>query len=106
MIVDRDKASPVGLEAPSTETRVTLQNMVVLDRVIAPRSEPLPEDNWQGYTGFIHRVLYDNYLKDHPAPEDCEYYICGPPMMNDAVIQMLTDLGVERENIMFDDFGG
>ena len=56
--------------------------------------------------GFIHQVLYDEYLKDHPAPEDCEYYICGPPMMNDAVIQMLTDLGVERENVMFDDFGG
>jgi len=69
-------------------------------------SEPLEEDNWTGLTGFIHQVLYDNYLKDHPAPEDCEYYICGPPMMNDAVIQMLTDLGVEPENILFDDFGG
>jgi len=68
-------------------------------------SEPLEEDHWTGYTGFIHQVLYDNYLKDHPAPEDCEYYICGPPMMNDAVIQMLTDLGVEPENILFDDFG-
>lgn len=69
-------------------------------------SEPQPEDNFDGYTGFIHQVLYDNYLKDHPAPEDCEYYICGPPMMNDAVIKMLTDLGVEPENVMFDDFGG
>ncbi|PCJ53302.1 MAG: NADH:ubiquinone reductase (Na(+)-transporting) subunit F [Candidatus Hydrogenedentota bacterium] len=69
-------------------------------------SEPLPEDNWEGKVGFIHQVLYDNYLKDHPAPEDCEYYICGPPMMNDAVINMLLDLGVERENVMFDDFGG
>jgi Na+-transporting NADH:ubiquinone oxidoreductase subunit F len=69
-------------------------------------SEPLDEDNWSGLVGFIHQVLFDNYLKDHPAPEDCEYYICGPPMMNDAVIQMLTDLGVERENVMFDDFGG
>ncbi len=69
-------------------------------------SDPLPEDNWTGLTGFIHQVLYDNYLKDHKAPEDCEYYICGPPMMNDAVIKMLTDLGVERENIAFDDFGG
>jgi Na+-transporting NADH:ubiquinone oxidoreductase subunit F len=69
-------------------------------------SEPLDEDNWTGLTGFIHQVLYDNYLKDHRAPEDCEYYICGPPMMNDAVIQMLTDLGVERENVLFDDFGG
>ena len=69
-------------------------------------SEPLEEDNWTGYVGFIHQVLYDNYLKDHPNPEDCEYYICGPPMMNDAVINMLIDLGVERDNIMFDDFGG
>jgi Na+-transporting NADH:ubiquinone oxidoreductase subunit F len=69
-------------------------------------SEPLPEEHWEGPTGFIHQVLYDNYLKDHPAPEECEYYICGPPMMNDAVIQMLTDLGVEPENILFDDFGG
>ncbi|MHA7836495.1 MAG: NADH:ubiquinone reductase (Na(+)-transporting) subunit F [bacterium] len=69
-------------------------------------SEPQEEDHWEGYTGFIHQVLYDNYLKDHPAPEDCEYYICGPPMMNDAVIKMLTDLGVEPENVAFDDFGG
>ena len=69
-------------------------------------SEPLEEDQWTGMKGFIHQVLYDKYLKDHPSPEDCEYYICGPPMMNDAVIKMLTDLGVERENIMFDDFGG
>ena len=68
-------------------------------------SEPQPEDNWTGLQGFIHQVLYDNYLKDHDTPEDCEYYICGPPMMNDAVIQMLIDLGVEQENIMFDDFG-
>jgi Na+-transporting NADH:ubiquinone oxidoreductase subunit F len=69
-------------------------------------SEPLPEDNWTGLKGFIHQILFDSYLKDHPSPEDCEYYICGPPMMNDAVIQMLTNLGVEQENIMFDDFGG
>lgn len=69
-------------------------------------SEPREEDNWTGYTGFIHRVLFDNYLKDHPAPEDCEYYLCGPPVMNAAVIGMLEDLGVERENIMLDDFGG
>jgi len=69
-------------------------------------SEPLPEDNWTGYTGFIHNVLYENYLKNHPSPEDCEYYLCGPPMMNTAVIKMLLDLGVERENIMLDDFGG
>ncbi len=69
-------------------------------------SDPQPEDNWEGMTGFIHNVLYDNYLKDHEAPEDCEYYMCGPPMMNAAVIGMLKDLGVEDENIMLDDFGG
>lgn len=69
-------------------------------------SDPQPEDNWTGLTGFIHNVLYEHYLKDHPAPEDCEYYMCGPPMMNAAVIKMLEDLGVERENIMLDDFGG
>ncbi|HEC73562.1 MAG TPA: NADH:ubiquinone reductase (Na(+)-transporting) subunit F [Methylophaga aminisulfidivorans] len=69
-------------------------------------SDPLPEDNWEGYTGFIHNVLYENYLKDHPAPEDCEFYMCGPPMMNAAVITMLEDLGVEKENIFLDDFGG
>ena len=69
-------------------------------------SEALPEDNWTGPTGFIHQVLYENYLRDHPAPEDCEYYLCGPPMMNDAVLNLLENLGVERENIMFDDFFG
>lgn len=69
-------------------------------------SDPLPEDNWEGDTGFIHNVLYERYLKDHPAPEDCEYYMCGPPMMNAATINLLEDLGVERENIFLDDFGG
>ncbi|MFK7830401.1 MAG: NADH:ubiquinone reductase (Na(+)-transporting) subunit F [Congregibacter sp.] len=69
-------------------------------------SDPQPEDNWDGLTGFIHNVLFEEYLKNHPAPEDCEYYMCGPPMMNAAVIQMLRDLGVEPENIMLDDFGG
>ena len=69
-------------------------------------SDPLPEDDWSGETGFIHQVLLDNYLKSHPAPEDCEYYLCGPPMMNKAVIDMLINLGVEPENIMLDDFGG
>lgn len=69
-------------------------------------SDPLPEDNWDGYTGFIHNVLYENYLKDHEAPEDVEYYMCGPPMMNAACIKMLEDLGVERDNILLDDFGG
>jgi len=69
-------------------------------------SDPQAEDNWDGLTGFIHNVLFEQYLKDHPAPEDCEYYMCGPPMMNAAVIAMLTDLGVESDNILLDDFGG
>ena len=69
-------------------------------------SEPLPEDNWKGYTGFIHQVIYENYLKNHPEPEEIEYYLCGPPMMNDAVQKMLDDLGVPQEMIAFDDFGG
>lgn len=69
-------------------------------------SEPLPEDNWNGPTGFIHQVLYDMYLKDHPEPEEIEYYLCGPPMMNSAVFKMLDSLGVPPENIAFDDFGG
>ncbi|ROZ81967.1 NADH:ubiquinone reductase (Na(+)-transporting) subunit F [Pseudomonas neustonica] len=69
-------------------------------------SDPLPEDNWDGPTGFIHNVLLENYLKEHPAPEDCEFYMCGPPMMNASVVKMLQDLGVEPENILLDDFGG
>ncbi len=69
-------------------------------------SDPQPEDNWTGKTGFIHNVLLEEYLKNHPAPEDCEFYMCGPPMMNSAVINMLKDLGVEDDNIMLDDFGG
>lgn len=69
-------------------------------------SDPMPEDNFEGHTGFIHQVVYDNYLKDHPAPEDCEYYLCGPPPMVAAVLSMLEDLGVEPENILLDDFGG
>ncbi len=69
-------------------------------------SDPLPEDNWTGYTGFIHQVLHDEYLKDHPSPEDIEYYICGPPMMLQAVLNMLDNLGVEPDNIAYDDFGG
>ncbi|MBD2859102.1 NADH:ubiquinone reductase (Na(+)-transporting) subunit F [Spongiibacter sp. KMU-158] len=69
-------------------------------------SDPQPEDNWTGMTGFIHNVLFENYLKNHEAPEDCEFYMCGPPMMNAAVIKMLEDLGVEPENILLDDFGG
>ena len=69
-------------------------------------SDALPEDNWNGLTGFIHQVTQDEYLSKHEAPEDCEYYLCGPPIMNSSCIKMLTDLGVEEENIMLDDFGG
>ena len=69
-------------------------------------SRPQPEDNWTGPTGYIHDVLYNDYLGNHPAPEDCEYYLCGPPMMTASVTQMLDSLGVDRENILFDDFGG
>ena len=69
-------------------------------------SEPMPEDNWDGYVGFIHQVVIDNYLNDHPAPEDIEFYFCGPPIMNKCVTQMCEDFGVEPENIAFDDFGG
>ncbi|WP_172331579.1 NADH:ubiquinone reductase (Na(+)-transporting) subunit F [Mangrovicoccus sp. HB161399] len=69
-------------------------------------SDAMPEDEWTGYTGFIHNVLFEEYLKNHPAPEDCEYYMCGPPIMNKSVINMLLDLGVDRDDIMLDDFGG
>ncbi|MCK4492658.1 MAG: NADH:ubiquinone reductase (Na(+)-transporting) subunit F, partial [Methylococcales bacterium] len=69
-------------------------------------SDPLDDDNWEGYKGFIHNVILEEYLKNHPAPEDCEFYMCGPPMMNSAVIKMLKDLGVEDDHIMLDDFGG
>lgn len=69
-------------------------------------SEPQSDDQWTGPVGFIHKVLLDDYLAQHPAPEDCEYYLCGPPMMNSAVIKMLEDLGVGPEHILLDDFGG
>jgi len=69
-------------------------------------SDALPEDNWTGPTGFIHNVIYEEYLKSHPAPEDIEYYICGPPMMLQAVLKMLDSLGVSPEMIHYDDFGG
>jgi len=69
-------------------------------------SEAKPEDNWKGLTGFIHQALYDNYLKNHETPEDIEYYLCGPPMMNSSVVKMLDNLGVPNENVAFDDFGG
>jgi Na+-transporting NADH:ubiquinone oxidoreductase subunit F len=69
-------------------------------------SDPLPDDNWTGYTGFIHNVLFEEFIKNHPAPEDCEFYMCGPPIMNSSVINMLLENGVEPENIFLDDFGG
>jgi Na+-transporting NADH:ubiquinone oxidoreductase subunit F len=69
-------------------------------------SEPKPEDNWTGLTGFIHQVLYDQYLGKLEEPEEIEYYLCGPPMMNDAVLKLLYNLGVPDEMIAFDDFGG
>ncbi len=69
-------------------------------------SDPQASDNWEGYRGFIHQVLLENYLAEHPAPEDCEYYICGPPLMLSAVRRMLDDLGVEQDNVLYDDFGG
>jgi Na+-transporting NADH:ubiquinone oxidoreductase subunit F len=75
-------------------------------KFIVALSEPLPEDNWKGATGFIHKVLYDSYLGSHEEPEEIEYYLCGPPVMNAAVQKMLDNLGVPGENIAFDDFGG
>ena len=69
-------------------------------------SDPLPEDNWTGAKGFIHQVIYDQYLSKHEEPEEIDYYLCGPPMMNSAVNKMLYDLGVPDENVLFDDFGG
>ena len=68
-------------------------------------SEPKEEDNWDGYIGFIHQVLYDNYLRYHEEPEEIEYYMCGPPQMNGAVQKLLYDLGVPDEMVDFDDFG-
>jgi Na+-transporting NADH:ubiquinone oxidoreductase subunit F len=68
-------------------------------------SDPQPEDGWEGATGFIHDVLYEQHIRTHPEPEDCEYYLCGPPLMNAAVIRMLEDNGVDRESILLDDFG-
>ena len=74
-------------------------------RFVIALSEPLPEDEWKGETGFIHNVVYKNYLQSHAEPEEIEYYLCGPPMMNDAVLKMLDNLGVPKDNIAFDDFG-
>ena len=64
-----------------------------------------PEENWKGYQGYVHKCMYDLYLKDHPAPEDCEYYLCGPPALMASVVKTLESIGVEPENIYYDDFG-
>jgi Na+-transporting NADH:ubiquinone oxidoreductase subunit F len=69
-------------------------------------SKPEPEDRWTGYAGLAHNFIYEHYLKDHPAPEDCEYYLCGPTALSKGVIRMLTDLGVESESIFYDNFAG
>ncbi len=87
-----DEFDQLAAEHPNFEWHLALDN-------------PLPEDNWTGYTGFIHNVLYENYLKNHKNPEDCEFYMCGPPMMTKSTINMLHDLGVEDENILLDNFG-
>lgn len=92
-------------EMPYIDDFNQLQNKYGNFQWNAALSAPLPEDNWKGYTGYIHEVLLENYLKHHSAPEDCEYYLCGPPMMTTATIQMLENLGVERDNILLDDFG-
>lgn len=68
-------------------------------------SEPHPDDAWQGHRGFIHQVVYEHHLEHHPNPEDCEYYLCGPTVMINAVLHMLDDLGVSEENVLYDDFG-
>jgi Na+-transporting NADH:ubiquinone oxidoreductase subunit F len=69
-------------------------------------SDPQPEDDWKGAVGFIHQVLFDKYLQTHPEPEEAEYYLCGPPLMTSATTEMLDNLGVPKEHILFDDFGG
>jgi len=71
----------------------------------ATLSNPEPQDAWSGPTGLVHRSVYEHYLKDHPNPEDTEYYLCGPPLMSSAVLAMLEDLGVDRSSVFFDDFG-
>jgi Na+-transporting NADH:ubiquinone oxidoreductase subunit F len=75
-------------------------------KITGKKKKSLDDKKGDGYVGFIHQVLYDNYLKDHPEPDEVEFYLCGPPMMNAAVNKMLDDMGVPPENIRFDDFGG
>ena len=104
--VDGNDLAAMSLE-PEVESRLIIGDDYQLEHgpFDETRFQELPEDNWTGYTGFIHQIVLDNALKDHTAPEDIEYYICGPPMMNSAVFKMLDDLGVEPDNIRFDDFG-
>ena len=89
-----------------TTSTINLQRTTQTSSGIWPCRNRSRKTTGPAYTGFIHNVVYERYLKNHPAPEDCEYYLCGPPMMNSAVLKMLADLGVERDNILFDDFGG
>ncbi len=102
-----DDFDAIARENPNFEWNIALSDVRAEDGWDDPSS---PARQWlgskHGYKGFIHNVLFESYLKDHPAPEDCEYYLCGPPIMNQSVIKMLLDLGVEPENIALDDFGG
>ena len=102
-----DHFDKIQEENPNFEWHLALSDLTDEDKwddPASPTRQALGAKN--GYTGFIHQVLLDNYLKNHPSPEDCEFYMCGPPMMNQAVINMLLELGVEMENIALDDFGG
>ncbi|MCU0936491.1 MAG: NADH:ubiquinone reductase (Na(+)-transporting) subunit F, partial [Gammaproteobacteria bacterium] len=69
-------------------------------------SKPEPEDHWSGHTGYLHNFIRETYLKDHPAPEDCEYYLCGPRALSMGVLNLLRDLGVEKDSIFYDNFAG
>ena len=92
------KISDDGLQYSAPKSKLNTYNVAL--------SDPLPEDGWGGFTGFIHQVLLDNYLEKHEDPTEVEYYICGPPMMLSACRSMLDNLGVEPDMIDFDDFGG
>jgi Na+-transporting NADH:ubiquinone oxidoreductase subunit F len=102
-----DHFDKIQEDFPNFEWHLALSDVVEEDDWENPESESRQAlGSKHGYIGFIHQVLLDNYLSEHPSPEDCEFYLCGPPMMNVAVLKMLEDLGVEPENVMLDDFGG
>jgi Na+-transporting NADH:ubiquinone oxidoreductase subunit F len=102
-----DHFDKIQKDFPNFQWHLALSDVVEEDDWENPESEARKALGCkEGYVGFIHQVLLDNYLSKHPSPEDCEFYLCGPPLMNQAVIKMLEDLGVEPENIMLDDFGG